>query len=834
MTSELRQSPVEVARIHRPAITDKEGVRRFLERVKRAGVALEGGLGRLLDREVAYIVAVGEDSFVVDTKNFDLDQRTEVVLSVAVDQRGYLLGAEIVRADKKAKRLVLKLPTVVYRTERRERQRRAAGQNRDVPRRASLRWRKYVVGEAAVIDYSHDGVAVRVPTNQPAPEGERVELEFLDGPEAGYRQTGFVRRRRRSQTSEGWQEVGLSITAAPPGPLLPIERRGTVLPRNARNSLRDRIQMWSGGARIATRRSLGRLGVLRKRDTVEPELLRFENASGEKLVGLLDGHGPRLRSPVVLIPPAWAKTKETLLPLARTIVESFRNAGKPVYVIRLDGIRRRGESHNDVECRHRGRECHHMTFSQGVEDIRATLEFLKRSRSFAESLVALVTFSGSSIEARSFLANANDERIAGWVSVVGAADLKSGLKVVSGGLDYIGGFERGVRFGIQRVLGIETDIDRVCRDALDNRLAHLEDARRQMAQIRVPITWIQGRNDAWIDSSRVQEILSVGDVSNRRLIEVPTGHQLRTSREALDTFRLIAGELAGFFDAAGVTPVIPDLADVERRRRAERARLPRQHVDLKEFWTTYLFGRDGFEGMELLAATTVYQEFLEVEVRALGLRGDERVADLGSGTGALLRFLSEHALDGPHVRVDEFDYLQKALATARASARETIDTERLGFVVADLNFGQMSRHIPVRDSMYDAVFASLVLNYVADPSRLLRESRRILRRGGRLVLSVLRRDADISGIYKDVEREVRNGTVGRGTERFSEEDREASVRSLLNEAAQLLDLEESGVFTFWESDELKKLVEESGFRNVTIRRGFGAPPQAIVVSAMAP
>ncbi len=101
-------------------------------------------------------------------------------------------------------------------------------------------------------------------------------------------------------------------------------------------------------------------------------------------------------------------------------------------------------------------------------------------------------------------------------------------------------------------------------------MAYLENARCEMEKLELPIAWIQGKYDAWIDAERVREILSCGDPSRRRLIEVPTGHQLRSSREALETFQLVAQEIGRIVLEREVPPALPDLAQLERRRRAER------------------------------------------------------------------------------------------------------------------------------------------------------------------------------------------------------------------------------------------------------------------------
>jgi hypothetical protein len=100
------------------------------------------------------------------------------------------------------------------------------------------------------------------------------------------------------------------------------------------------------------------------------------------------------------------------------------------------------------------------------------------------------------------------------------------------------------------------------------------------------------------------------------------------------------------------------------------------------------------------------------------------------------------------------------------------------------------------------------------------------------VLSTLRRDVDISRIYLDVSSELRSGAALRSLSASDEREIEADLRDFLNEAARLLDLEERGIFHFWNTDELVALLRDAGFSNVETSVSFGDPPQAIVASAV--
>ena len=142
--------------------------------------------------------------------------------------------------------------------------------------------------------------------------------------------------------------------------------------------------------------------------------------------------------------------------------------------------------------------------------------------------------------------------------------------------------------------------------------------------------------------------------------------------------------------------------------------------------------------------------------------------------------------------------------------------------------------LPAPAGAYDGLLASLLLNYVTKPARLLAECHRLLRPGGRLVLSTLRRDADISRIYTQVSRELHEGAASRHLGPEAERHIDAALREFLNEAARLIDFEERGIFQFWDAEELRDQVSQAGFEAVKTEAVFGDPPQAIVLSARRP
>ena len=91
--------------------------------------------------------------------------------------------------------------------------------------------------------------------------------------------------------------------------------------------------------------------------------------------------------------------------------------------------------------------------------------------------------------------------------------------------------------------------------------------------------------------------------------------------------------------------------------------------------------------------------------------------DLGCGAGRFVRALAEAGADPVGVELAE-----GALERARLNA-------------PGADFRRMDGEIPLEDSSVDLVWCSEVLEHVPDTAALLSEARRVLRTGGRLLLT---------------------------------------------------------------------------------------------------
>lgn len=108
-------------------------------------------------------------------------------------------------------------------------------------------------------------------------------------------------------------------------------------------------------------------------------------------------------------------------------------------------------------------------------------------------------------------------------------------------------------------------------------------------------------------------------------------------------------------------------------------------------------------------------------LRLVGAVDQHRVLDVGCGSGALFA-----ALRAKGAVVTGVDASRAMIELAR---------QRLG-EGADLVESDVSRPLPFADRTFDDVVASLVLHYLRDWTAPLAEMRRVLKPGGRLILSV--------------------------------------------------------------------------------------------------
>lgn len=128
------------------------------------------------------------------------------------------------------------------------------------------------------------------------------------------------------------------------------------------------------------------------------------------------------------------------------------------------------------------------------------------------------------------------------------------------------------------------------------------------------------------------------------------------------------------------------------------------------------------------------QRWRRAAVRLAGPKPTDHVLDAACGTGDLTRAFA----DAGAARVTGLDFTAEMLEIARAKLREpsrqpgplhdSAQTTRVAYVQGD------AMNLPFADASFDIVSIAFGIRNVTDPRRALREFRRVLRPGGRLVV----------------------------------------------------------------------------------------------------
>lgn len=689
------------------------------------------------------------------------------------------------------------------------------------------------------------------------------------------------------------------------------------------------------------------------------QVVRYRNERREDIAAILNttatDSSQRLVAPVVIISPAHSKRKESTSGLALTLIENFRRRNRDMVVLRYDGIRNLGESYKDPDCRVQDREAYRMTMSQAVEDVFSTLNFVYDNPYFAPTKVILVSPSLQGVSGRRAVFLDQGKRIHYWLGVFGAPSGQEVVRNACGGLDYIAQYATGHRAGGAKIMGVLVDTDHFCQDALDAGIFLMSDAKREVARVPIPITWISGEHDAWIDPSSVREFISAAGPGPREHIVLPTGHVPLNSTEALLVFSLVTRKIWQFLFSEDIEAVYPNLQEYVKVRRAEWARTPKHPLpDKRGYWQNYLLG-DGDHRIsyDVLSVTDEYIDFMRRQVALLDVRREQRVCDMGCGTGnfaveflktvgkrrsnrpasivlvdfvpealnqatakiqqlqqklgfslpgihtvchtlelnplrTLRRFLegqffgyeplvqvfknlSEHTVEmwksvdnwrlhdllrGKSLTPEDTAFLKQCLPkdevdtvldinrVARFMRRAWSQTDlswegrkkvKAGAEPAlwDLELNTLSfknldapEHLPFESESVDRILCSLVLSYLDNPFETLKEFHRCLAPGGKIVLSSMQPDVDMSKIYRNLLHKLKTDQKFEVPGELNKQQFIEEVRHYVNSAAFLLTLVEEGQFSFFSRSEMRRLMERAGFHRVETFESFGSPPQA--------
>ena len=188
------------------------------------------------------------------------------------------------------------------------------------------------------------------------------------------------------------------------------------------------------------------------------------------------------------------------------------------------------------------------------------------------------------------------------------------------------------------------------------------------------------------------------------------------------------------------------------------------------------FGATAPENYERFFVPAIGRPLANDLVRVASLRPGERVLDVACGTGVVTRLAAERV--GPGGMVAGLDINPGMLAVARSVTPPEMEIEW---------YEASAESMPLPDGAFDVVLCQLSLQFVADRLRGLREMRRVLTAGGRVVLNLPGPAAPMFEILA-----------------------EAMGRHIAPQAAGFV----RGVFSLYEEPELEDLLKAAGLPHV--------------------
>lgn len=549
---------------------------------------------------------------------------------------------------------------------------------------------------------------------------------------------------------------------------------------------------------------------------VVSETLTYPSRSGLTIAASWDHRATGFeRCPFVVLAPKFGESKKNNLQLGYFLAANGLN------VLRFDHTCHLGESSG---------ERLRFTFPGAVDDILATLDFVEER--FGVTSTGLV---GNSLSARPALrAAATDARVAYLLCPVGVVNFRDSMYQVYRE-DVIAAYFDGRKWGVNDVLGYAIDFDRFLEAAVTANMHDVTGSVEDAKQVRVPLIFFPAEKDAWVNFDDVHAVAAAAASGNVRLVSGAM-HEVRENADAAERlFRDVVAACIEFSYGTTVAPaalVLPRKAGMLRQNKLERERLRQNENFAAErdgFWTDYL-GK-----FEYIDQGRAYRDYLETMVGLLGpVEPGAVYLDAGCGNGMLGVWAAQtEALGRTDVTLRAATWLSVDLTTkglAAASHRHAVaaaEFQRVSpfdfvYLQADLDGPAEANRLDdglrwLADGAVDGVAVSLVLSYVKNPAQVLRALHRVLRRGGRIVVSSMKPHCDMSGIYRDF---VAEGATGARLE---------PARELLCAAGSIRMKEEVGVFQFFDADELVAMATAAGFRRCASFVGFG--DQAIIVRA---
>jgi ubiquinone/menaquinone biosynthesis C-methylase UbiE/esterase/lipase len=530
------------------------------------------------------------------------------------------------------------------------------------------------------------------------------------------------------------------------------------------------------------------------------EIRNYKNRSARTIFSFFD-HPKELSPFFIIIPPAFGETKRDSLKLSYYLVKNGFNC------LRYDASCHVGESQGDML---------YASLSKMCQDLFSAIDFLENN--FDVNSVAVA---GTSLAVRiAMKAAGNDNRIKFLLGLVGIVDLRSTLKAVYH-QDVIGEIMQGSYKGkfIDDIMGFEVSID-FALDAIKEGYHNLETSIQDMHKLDIPVVFIAAENDPWVKLEDARKALNGLLGREKDFVVIPNAmHVLNENPAAADLAlsQAVASCKKYFSDQEWKLDdvVKPGEQELSRQWLIEEARLrnliKKSLEGEKEFWEKYL------NKFVLIYKSSDYRSFLSDINGLLDVGKAETVLDAGCGNGHFGAWLFERVIedifkeeidlkDFPAVSYIGLDFVEKSLKDARLKHLNLVRRVYRELSLRDkyqvINFryvlSNIEKPLPFPDNYFDKICCNLVISYVKDPQFSVKELIRVLKPGGKMVVSSMKPFADLSQIYRNFADQTEN----------QEELEEA--RKLLSAAGRIKQKEGAGIYKFFSEEELLELLGDGG------------------------
>ena len=550
------------------------------------------------------------------------------------------------------------------------------------------------------------------------------------------------------------------------------------------------------------------------------EPLDLFSRSGNKLSAYLDKpRNPTSQSGVVVIAPAYGETKENNILISAYFVSNGFCA------IRFDWSEHVGESEGDVFT---------CTLNKMMDDLAGLVEHQKSICAETEIGIVATSLAGRvALKMVSF-----DKRIDFLVMLAPVVDLRHTLWMTYRE-DLVANYRKGKRYGTLDVLGFNIDADAFLGDAVRNDFSDLSSSLMDAEQIRAPTFICVGEKDSWVRTEDARAVFKAVGTNKKHFVTMPLAlHRFIENRSAM---KYALRHAVHFSTGATLNRGVsvdevrdPIFGEVHARELYEKSILKEKYdyskAEEREFWRGYL------SRFNYICNIHDYWNLLENIYNNLGgAWSGQRILDAGCGNGNYAFFLLlkqaykrrqspvllgtrpcfYYGIDFVHEAVSEgqhrIEELQQGLLKGTGGSTQHPLFLRSEFVVADLEVG-----VPFPDDFFDQICCNLVVSYLQTPEKVVAELCRILRPGGKLAVSSLKPNADLSEIYRNFVAVAEN------------EEEIAHARKLLSNAGAIKVKEARGLYCFYSEGELRRLFRKCGLRQIRILRSFGDQANVII------